>query len=73
LFRVLFKVLFCFKKTYKEEYINNQKKLKRILNKILIEKDSSDNIKKLYITFSSYKYKEIIKQNSILIDDKKCI
>ena len=73
LFRVLFKVLFCFKKTYKEEYINNQKKLKRILNKILIEKDSSDNIKKLYITFSSYKYKEIIKQNSILIDDKKYV
>ena len=70
LFKVLFKVLFCFKKTYKEEYINNQKKLKRILNKILIEKDSSDNIKKIYITFSSYEYKEIVKQNSILIDDK---
>ena len=73
LFRVLFTVLFCFKTTFKEEYMNNQKKLKNIINKILKEKDPCDNIRKIYITFYTHEHKEIMRQNSILIDNKKYI
>ena len=70
LFKILFKIFFCFKKTYKEEYINTKNKLKSNINKIISMKDSPDNIRKIYITFTDYNAKEKMKNASISINDK---
>ena len=67
----IFSTIFCFncccRKTYKIEYLSNEKELKEIFKKIEQEQNS-ENIKKIYITFSSYKYKKIFKNKKIEID-----
>ena len=70
--KLLSKLFKCCIKTLKEEYDETKIKLKMILSNILKNKENIKNIKKIYITFSSYKIKTKFKNKEIIIDNKSC-
>ena len=67
------KVFKCCNKTIKEEYEETKNKLKITLINILKNKENIKNIKKIYITFSSYNIKKFFKNKEILIENKNYI
>ena len=71
--KLLSKLFKCCNKTLKEEYEETKRKLKKILSNILKNKENIKNIKKIYITFSSYKIKTKFKNKEIIIDNKSCV
>jgi len=70
IFTLLSRIWKRFVITYKKENENTEKELIKILNKIKDRKDNNYNIRKLYITFSSYEIKSKFKNQNILIDGK---
>ena len=58
----------CCQNTYKEEFKENEKELKKVFKKILQKEKNTEKIKKIYITFSSYKDKKNLKNRKIQID-----
>jgi len=67
---LLSKIFKCCNKTLKEEYEETKRKLKMILTNILKNKENIKSIKKIYITFSSYKIKTKFKNKEIIIGNK---
>jgi len=64
---ILSKISRCFKKTYQEEFEENEKELEKTLLKIKEKKDYDYSINKIYITFSKYEIKSLLKNEKILI------
>ena len=66
IFTIVSKVCCCFKISNQEEYEKTENDIKNNINKIM-EKEKDYNIKKIYITFSNYEIKTILKNKKILI------
>ena len=67
IFTLLSKICKCFKTTYQQEYNNMEKELNEIFTKIIEQRPKDYHIKKIYITFSKYEIKSILKNKKILI------
>ena len=64
---ILSKICKCLKKTYQKEYEENDKELEKTILNILEKKDYEYSIYKIYITFSKYEIKSLLKNEKILI------
>ena len=74
---ILSKIFCCLSKTYFQEFEKTEKDLKEILDKIYKRKESDYELRKIYITFSNYEIKSLLKNQKILIENeyhilKKC-
>ena len=64
---ILSKMCKCLKKTYQQEYKENEKDLEKTILNILEKKDYEYSIYKIYITFSKYEIKSLLKNEKIVI------
>lgn len=70
IFTIISKLCRCFKITYQTEYEQTEKELKKMLIKNMENKETHFKLKKIYITFSKYEIKRILKNQKILINNE---
>lgn len=64
---ILSKICKCLNKTYQQEYEETEKEIEKIFLNIMDKKDYDYSINKIYITFSKYKIKSLLKNEKLLI------
>ena len=70
IFEILFRILHCIKIFNKNELEETEKEIKKLIIELIKRKDSEENIRKIYITFHTYKERQEIKKYKILIENE---
>ena len=70
IFEILFRIFHCIKIFNKNELEETEKEIKKLIIKLIKRKDSEENIRKIYITFHTYKEKQEMKKYKIVIENE---